>query len=703
MKRKYFISALLFASLFTACKDTEVVSFTDGDTATVTPLPADVVNGELFVKFKPEIADILDKAGVITRGGKMTRSSIPSVDEVLDIAGAYTFERVFPLDTRNEARTRKSGLHLWYIVRFDKDADVLKIAKDMASLAEVAHVEFNHEIKRAYNPEVRAKGVSNLTMNAAKALKNGNAPFNDPRLSDQWHYINDGTVLNNEEDLKENPQAPKFEKGTYAGNDVNCKEAWKKCTGDPSIIVAVLDEGVMYSHPDLKANMWVNPNETLGSLTDADGNGYCGDRHGYNFVTDNGLISWGDPNDSGHGTHVAGTIAAVNNNGEGVCGIAGGSGNNDGVKIMSCQLFSGNMGVTLLGEAKAVKYAADNGAVILQCSWGYNSGLANPLFYMPGPRSDKEWMTSAVMEKEVMEYFLHNAGDPNGVIEGGVIIFAAGNEYSAMAGYPGAYGDFISVASIGPDGTPAPYSNYGTPSGSKNMITAPGGDGEGTQRKRALVLSTMPQSAIDLGGNATEGGYGYMEGTSMACPHVSGVAALGLSYAAKLHKHFRADDYRKLLLESVTPIDNKYDGFKSYWYGWNENGVAAPCFQLDLNAHRGKMGGLIDAAKVLANVEGSSYGGRPMKVPNVTVQNGASQQIDLIRVFGKVKSATCQVEDAAVASVEYAAGTLVVKALKEGATKATVSVEVVAEDGSTQTQSQSFVITVRAEAGNGWM
>ena len=702
MRKIYLLAVLFSASLFYSCTDSGITpdSATGNDMATIVNMPTDAVKGELFVKFKPEVEDILDEAGVLSRSGNMSRSNIPSVDEVLDIAGAYKFERIFPVDKKNESRTRDNGLHLWYWVRFDKDADLMKVAQDMAKLTEVATVQFNREIKRSYNPNIRAKAVSETTIRVANSLKNGEPAFNDPRLADQWHYINDGTILNKKEDIDENPNIPEFDEGTYAGNDVNCDEAWTMCKGDPSIIVAVLDEGVMYTHEDLEWNMWTNESETIGSSTDADGNGYKGDRHGYNFVADTGLITWGDPNDTGHGTHVAGTIAAVNGNDKGVCGIAGGDGTeNSGVKIMSCQIFAGNAGVTLLAEAKAVKYAADNGAVILQCSWGYNSAAVNPTEGTPGPATDEEWVSSALLEKEVMDYFINNAGDPNGVIEGGIIVFAAGNEYSPLAGYPGAYKDFISVASVGPDGLPAPYSNYGTPSGSKNMISAPGGDGEGTKRERALVLSTMPMSAVDMGGSATESGYGYMEGTSMACPHVSGVAALGLSYAAKLKKHFRAEDYRRLLLESVQDMDSRFqDKVKSYWKGWSFFGDAAPHYQLDLNNYRGKVGGLIDAGKVLKNVENGEYGSQPMKIPNVYVKVGAEQKIDLTRIFSGVTQVTCEVSDQSVAEVSIDATSIIVKGLSTGVTKAIVNVTTV--DG---TLSQTFVITVRNTSGDGWM
>ena len=133
----------------------------------------------------------------------------------------------------------------------------------------------------------------------------------------------------------------------------------------------MLDEGVMVEHPDLKNNMWVNEGEVYRSKQDNDGNGYKGDVYGYNFVFDTGVISWDDVSDTGHGTHVAGVIAAQNNNGIGISSIAGGNADIPGVKIMSCQIFSGNAVSNSLATVRAIKYAADNGAVILQCSWGY--------------------------------------------------------------------------------------------------------------------------------------------------------------------------------------------------------------------------------------------------------------------------------------------------------------------------------------------
>ena len=649
----------------------------------VSPVSADAVAGELLVRFDEGVSEILDKAGLITKSGEAsaTRSGVLSVDEVLDLVEGYQIERVFPVDARSEAKVRQDGLHLWYVVRFSDEHPVEKVAADLAQLGEVSRVEFNRTLKRASD----TKAVP-LTKSAMEQMKNSarQAKFNDPHLGLQWHMVNNGDL-----------GATKF----VAGADVNAERAWDLCMGDPSIIVAVLDEGVDFSHPDLKNSMWINEGEIWRSTEDNDGNGYAGDVYGYNFAAGSGIVSTNGRYDTGHGTHVAGVIAATNNNGVGISSIAGGTLENPGVKIMSCQIFSGSLAGTVLDEVRAIKYAADNGAVVLQCSWGYISGAANPYDWSPQFSDDDQWMQSNVLEYKALDYFVHNAGSPDGVIDGGIIVFAAGNEYAPAASYPAAFPEFVSVAATAPDYTPAVYTNYGK----GTTISAPGGDqdyyfeyGEGSNAGAlGCVLSTLPYNVTGTAGDLA--GYGYMEGTSMACPHVSGVVALGLSYAAKLHKHVKAEEVKDLLHSTAKPIEQYWNTTElKYFYKFVTDLSEVHFSSMDLRNYKGKMGsGQVDAYAFLQAIAGA---GVDMTFPNVYVAVGGSTTLAPAMYFNNSENATFSVEiaNSQIASCKAEGKTLKFTGLKEGQTTAAVK--------SSNGASQSFTITVRNSAnGNGWL
>lgn len=432
----------------------------------------DCIPGIIRVRLAKELGDNFS----ITRSNAQVRSGVSTIDTYLKEIGATSMERVFPYAGKFEERTRKEGLHLWYDIQFDKTKPVTRVSEDIKNIPGVDYVEI------IYNPQIPPYKIVRAEETAT--TRAGNMPFDDPQLSLQWHYQNFGT----------------FSK-SVVGADINLFEAWKKETGKPNVIVSVVDGGIDVKHNDLKDNIYVNQAELKGQAgVDDDKNGYIDDINGYNFVMNSGNVT---PDD--HGTHVAGTVAARNNNGVGVCGVAGGDGTpTSGIRLMSCQMFSGKQSS---GSANAIKYGADNGAVISQNSWGYT---------YPGPG----YLPAS--EKAAIDYFIKYAGCdnqgnqlPNSPMKGGIVIFAAGNDDQDYLSYPSAYEAVVSVSAMAPDFKKAWYTNRGA----WITLMAPGGD---EYYPKGMVYSTTP-------GNT----YGYMQGTSMACPHVSGIAALIVSKFGK--------------------------------------------------------------------------------------------------------------------------------------------------------------------------
>lgn len=561
---------------------------------------AEAEAGELLVKFSKESIAAVE-AGV-TRS-ESTRTGIQPFDAALKEISAVSVERVIPVVEQHEADARASGLHRWYRVRFNDQVSLDEAARKLAAVEDVEVVQYDGYVARNFT-EMSAVPYNNVWSSDRDQIntRSGETPkFNDPMLNKQWHYKNTGdeTLVS---PIKE-------------GCDINVEPAWKLCTGDPSIIVAVMDEGVMYRHEDLAANMWVNQAELNGQKgVDDDGNGYVDDIYGYNFAKDQGEITWTDPQDVGHGTHVAGTIAAVNNNGIGVCGIAGGSGNNDGVKIMSVQMFAGRYQTTISRNVDAIYYATNMGASILQCSWGLKSGVIS---------SDEQYLDERSIEANAFDHFIKTKR-PGSPLNGGIVIFSAGNE-TGPCGYPAAYPSVVCVTSLSTDFTPSVFTNYGLPAD----ITAPGGDNNyhknGNQAGK--VLSTVPP---------IDGLYGYKAGTSMSCPHVSGVAALALSYAKKLGKTFEPDEFRSMLLASVNDIDSYLTGIKTYIpYTDTDTGIGFDG-SMEMADYRGKMGsGIIDAYKMLMAVRGT---------PAITVEQDKPTTISLSKYYGDVSVLSCTLE-----------------------------------------------------------
>ncbi len=418
------------------------------------------------VKFDPDFAAQLETSVKRQSVDGLVKFGIRPLDSLNEVFKVMQMERLFPYNEKFDKRHRKHGLQLWYKLT---TSDPQLSARQCARIYEDCGFVLKAEI---FLEKKHNDGFTHLSRNIFTATGEDIGParvssFDDPQLPNQWHYDNTGQT------------------GGSPGADTDLLSAWDIQTGDPNVVVAVIDGGIDVSHEDLSDAMWVNTAEQLGTTgVDDDGNGYVDDVYGYSFGDNSGTIPADD-----HGTHVGGTVGAVNNNGTGVSGVAGGDGSGNGVRLMSCAAF-GAFGTG--GFDAAFVYAADNGAVIAQNSWGYTS---------PG-----------AYEQSVLDaigYFIANAGfdefgNPVGPMQGGLVVFAAGNSNSSADYYPGYYESVLAVASTDHRDIRSSFSNYG----GWVDIAAPG----------SSVLSSFP-------GNT----YGSISGTSMACPHVSGAAALIVS------------------------------------------------------------------------------------------------------------------------------------------------------------------------------
>ncbi len=420
--------------------------------------------GIIQVKFNTRMAENLPEALLESMDNQVIRLGHDAIDLLNQRFGVTRYKSmihdIYDLSPQSAAlapRHQQWGLHLWYELRIDSRHDILAAVDAFNRLPEVEIAE-PVLVKQLIEP------VSVSPLRDAGDETNRMSP-NDQFYGLQYGFKNTG------QDIRGVIGTP--------GADISAEPAWEFITGNPDVIVAVIDGGIQFNHPDLSANIWpgIGPD---GTNTKADD----------------------------HGTHVAGTIAAVTNNEIGVAGAAGGDGTPEsGVKLMSLDLFDGSHGLNTLGMNI---YAADNGAAISQNSWGYGS---------PGVYNQSDL--------DGIDYF--NAHGGGNILGGGLTIFAAGNSNDNRQWYPAYYSGAMAVASTDNRDQKSSFSNYG----SWIDLAAPGTD----------IASTGSGSS-----------YIWMSGTSMACPHVSGIAALVLAYAPGVMSN---QDLWNLLVATTDNIDSQ--------------------------------------------------------------------------------------------------------------------------------------------------
>ena len=367
------------------------------------------------------------------------------------------------------------------------------------------------EVKKYSSEAELEKGLSDLVKDETidvigpnYTYENTSYTVNDELYFKQWALENDGTFLVRET-LPANvreigfmvPLSQKTEiKDSVAGVDINIAPVWEKYNGGRQAVIAIIDTGVDINHDDLGGAFWINTDEIESNSIDDDNNGYVDDVYGYNFYNDNADIS--PEKDENHGTHCAGTIAALRNNQTGIAGIA----SNANVKIMPLKALGGPNGEgTTASIIEAINYAENNGAVI--CNLSLSTTANDIALYKTMAKSGMLFVVAAGNNEK-------------------------GEDNDTIPHYPASYDleNVISVANIRADGQIDPTSNYGA---SSVHLAAPG----------SQIVSTTADNS-----------YGYMTGTSMAAPMVSAVCALLYSY----YEDVTLKDVKEMVLNTVTPM-----------------------------------------------------------------------------------------------------------------------------------------------------
>jgi len=494
--------------------------------------PLKYVPDEVLVKFKEGTDPLAALKG--------TNVEVKNAERIYSIKSAVTkFKKNYRL------KKDKNG---WYWFRGNKYKDIANISD--GELFKEAYVQMIPEEKSLYRSyKITLPEGMSVEEAVNKLEKSPKVDYAEPNyiaeiqiLPNDIYYTSSGSWGQSYDDL-------------WGHKKIQCEKAWDLSQGE-GVVVAVIDTGIDYDHPDLSENIWVNENEIPENNIDDDGNGYVDDVYGYDFIYDDS-----DPMDVyGHGSHTAGTIAAAGNNNIGVIGVA------PQAKLMALKGLSDSGSGPFNKIALAIQYAADNGAQVLNNSYG-GTGYSQLL-------------------NEVFNY-AHSRGC--------VSIAAAGNDNANVAFKTPANIDVvIAVAASNQNDEKCSFSNYGD----LIDLSAPGGGIEnelgGGNRDRCNILSTMPDDCVlaEYSELKVSNGYYRLAGTSMACPHVAGVAALLVS----LNPLAPPEEIRNMLRMSADDIG---EPGKDSYFGFGR-----------LNAYRastsmGRISLLIDAPVHKAFIKGN--------------------------------------------------------------------------------------------------
>ncbi|RYZ72226.1 MAG: subtilase, partial [Proteobacteria bacterium] len=408
----------------------------------------------------------------------MSWNLIQSVSTSMVVAGISVLAVSTSVEAKNNPQSNlPNAVPGEFLVRMKGDFSTLSAVKSLraslvqslgvSSIQSIESLAMDSRIQKVTIQDHRAEAAALDSLRANPAVRYAEPNYiyrkftapNDLEFTNQWDMVNSG-------------QADSAGKNGLAGADINILPVWERgITGSRDVMVAVIDTGVDYTHPDLAANIYTNPSEIPGDGIDNDANGIIDDVHGVNFVdAKNGTGVSMDDNE--HGTHCAGTIGGVGGNGVGIAGV------NWNTTILPVKFLSGDGSGSSEGAINGIKYAVKMGAKVLSNSWG--GGAYSEALY------------DAIKE----------ANDA-----GVLFVAASGNEANdneARGTYPASYNlpNIISVAAIDNNDRAPSFSNFGK---TKVHVAAPG----------VRILSTVPG-----------GKYDSFSGTSMACPHVAGMAAL---------------------------------------------------------------------------------------------------------------------------------------------------------------------------------